>query len=743
MTNNYPEDSVSIKSLYSSDEDTDDAVESYVLACQQPHKKLINRGRWLKEEDEKLKQVVEQVGNQDWKLVSRYFPDRSDLQCQHRWYKVLNPDLIKGPWTPEEDQKVLELVRQFGAKKWTVISKYLNGRTGKQCRERWHNHLNPDIKKCAWSEEEDTLIYKLHQTLGNRWAEIAKFLPGRTDNAIKNHWNSTMKKRYESEADSDIKGGEAFLPFTPGPGELGHNIKPVQMIYGGQDLKPVQLFNSTKKETVERPSLKPMQLFQNNARDTENETMKQKLEVRSSGGFSGLNTLDLVSGIDSDTGVTPIKFTALEEKKYRFDGHAINRLKSPVQLIPITSPVTSRFTAPAILRRNRKRKHTSHKRVTPKSSSEDSFKTPERTGVSSRLFGTDSVENSEKENIDPGRELFKQYQDYSKVNDTKFVKEGIPEQDYGQVTQTASDNVLKVSEKEMTENVSSGCEYDIPNKQGSLTPKGTPIKNLPFSPSQFLNSPEIPFGKVTSTPVCSKRDSSSTSGHGSILNTPDVKVTDSFSASHTPVVPKTFYQATPRTPTPFKNALEMIRQSHMNKLISPCQLDDVEAMIREDTGYEADMSTAEFVDANRSKKPNKIPSVRRARQSLNQKWPTNNAPLYPSTDSLLLSPETPSKSLIGDTSILFSPPSIIKDTLPDKETEEVFNMPNRKNIPKLFKKSSKKIHFSKTPTKPRIKLDVQFETVACGKTDDQQHMTQLAKHITRMCKPMIPRSLKL
>ncbi|XP_060557661.1 myb-related protein B-like isoform X2 [Ruditapes philippinarum] len=742
--NDNPEDSLSIKSFYSSDEDTDDAVESYVLACQQinPHKKILNRGRWLKEEDEKLKQVVEQVGNQDWKLVSRYFPDRSDLQCQHRWYKVLNPDLIKGPWTPEEDQKVLELVKQFGAKKWTIISKYLNGRTGKQCRERWHNHLNPDIKKCAWSEEEDKLIYKLHQTLGNRWAEIAKFLPGRTDNAIKNHWNSTMKKRYECELDSDIKECESFLPFTPGPVELGHNIKPVQIMYGGQELKPVQLFSSSKKEIVERPSLKPMQLFQNVSRDVDNVTVKQKCEVKCNGGFSGLNTLDLVSGIDSDTGVTPIKFTALEEKKYRFDGHDINKLKSHVSLIPITSPVTSKFTAPAILRR--KRKHASHKRILPKSNIKESFHTPERMEMKEQFSRVRPSEDKEKENVDPGRNLFLQYQNNSTVtvnNDNSY--EVTKKNQIGDVMQVENcdKTVPNVLENESTGNISSGCEHDFP-KRGSLTPKGTPIKNLPFSPSQFLNSPEIPFGKVTSTPVCSKL-ASSTSGHGSILNTPDVKVTDSSSDNHTPVVPKIFYQATPRTPTPFKNALEMIRQSHMNKLISPCQLDDVEAMIREDTGYEADMSTSEFVDhINASKKQSRMP-LRRAKQSLNQKWPANTTPFYPSTDSLLLSPETPSKSLIGDTSILFSPPSIIKDTLPDQESEDGFNMPNRKNTSKLFKKSSKKIHFSKTPTKPRIKLDTQFEVVACGRTDDQQLMTELARHITKMHKPLVPRSLKL
>ena len=92
---------------------------------------------------------------------------------------MLNPDLVKGPWTPDEDQKVRELVALTGPKKWTAIARQLPGRIGKQCRERWHNHLNPAIKKGNWSEQEDALIVELHHKWGNKWAEIAKLIPGR------------------------------------------------------------------------------------------------------------------------------------------------------------------------------------------------------------------------------------------------------------------------------------------------------------------------------------------------------------------------------------------------------------------------------------------------------------------------------------------------------------------------------------------------------------------------------------
>ncbi|XVF55282.1 hypothetical protein PTKIN_Ptkin06aG0024400 [Pterospermum kingtungense] len=155
------------------------------------------KGGWTPEEDETLRNAVAAFKGKSWKKIAEFFPDRSEVQCLHRWQKVLNPDLVKGPWTQEEDDKIVELVSRYGPTKWSVIAKSLPGRIGKQCRERWHNHLNPDIKKDAWTLEEELALMNAHRIYGNKWAEIAKVLPGRTDNSIKNHWNSSLKKKLD------------------------------------------------------------------------------------------------------------------------------------------------------------------------------------------------------------------------------------------------------------------------------------------------------------------------------------------------------------------------------------------------------------------------------------------------------------------------------------------------------------------------------------------------------------------
>lgn len=176
----------------------------------------LSRRKWTDKEDAYLKMAVERHEAKNWKSIAEEVPGRNHVQCLQRWKKVLKPGLKKGHWTAEEDEMLRQVVTK-GYKNWGDVASKIEGRTAKQCRERWSCNLDPNICREKWSKNEDELITHWQSVLGNRWSKIAKKLPGRTENAIKTRAKSLQRaklKEWSPEEDRIIYESKALAP-TP------------------------------------------------------------------------------------------------------------------------------------------------------------------------------------------------------------------------------------------------------------------------------------------------------------------------------------------------------------------------------------------------------------------------------------------------------------------------------------------------------------------------------------------------
>uniref|UniRef100_A0A8C7SXQ5 MYB proto-onco like 1 n=1 Tax=Oncorhynchus mykiss TaxID=8022 RepID=A0A8C7SXQ5_ONCMY len=680
-------------------------------------KKILCKGKWSRDEDERLKKLVEQHGADSWKLVANNFQGRTDGQCQHRWQKVLNPELVKGPWTKEEDQKVIDLVHKYGPKRWSVIAKHLQGRIGKQCRERWHNHLNPEVKKSSWTQEEDSIIYQAHKRLGNRWAEISKLLPGRTDNSIKNHWNSTMRRKVEHEGYlqegcrgfSSEHGGLKRRHHRPCVPQLdtphgGHSPLGIAGPTQVRGLSDISLMDSLPdSSSYLLPSCHDDPDKEQRIKELELLLMSAETEVRRQAQCRDPCVRHTLSqGPPEGQGppvelrhVSPSKFLAVEASSVLSTLQTIPEFAETMELIdsdPMTWSEAASFDV--------------SEATTPPKQTQGSYVPQGRTTEGMRYTIDPSNDISTKHCAPMGQR---------KVHTPNNVpRPGLP----------------SLGRRKRTERVDQSPDRSRASFLESPSinsPKNTPTKARPFTLSQFFNTSggehlSLDNPALTSTPVC---------GQNYLLNTPFQKETTPKHQKEnmgfrTPKIHKTIMVPTPRTPTPFKNALAAQEKMHGPLKMVPQPLafleEDIREVLKQEIG--SDIFTREPQPDFRTWKHD---VARKVRKSLVlDSWGKDclNVQLY--QDQL-------NNALVPEESLLTS--SLLMTPLPERDREERPCPPSsgkegscgpRRHLPSPRKR--------KNPPSVRIshhdspgQVNNQWEAVVYGKTEDQRIMTEQAR----------------
>ncbi|CAH8281669.1 unnamed protein product [Eruca vesicaria subsp. sativa] len=247
--------------------------------------------------------------------------------------------LKKGPWTPDEDEKLVKFVKKHGHSSWRALPRLAGlNRCGKSCRLRWTNYLRPDIKRGKFSPDEEQTILNLHAVVGNKWSTIANNLPGRTDNEIKNFWNTHLKKKL-------IQMGVDPMTHRPRTDVLSGLSQLMSLSYNlsgfvDQEQTMLKLQTEMAKLQLFQYLLQPPSMYNNiNPNDFDTHlsllnsiasTTSNNLDLGSY--LQDFNSLTSLKTLDSNIGPSSVFPQNLDDNNFKFLNQRENLLVSPIWL---------------------------------------------------------------------------------------------------------------------------------------------------------------------------------------------------------------------------------------------------------------------------------------------------------------------------------------------------------------------------------------------------------------------------